>query len=247
MKKIGVLILFLVFLILVLNLFSSQAKAQDMPNVPFSSEGEKIQQISENFQDKETASSYLKHEWSKILNNSRLGPVFNAITKTDNYMLFLFGVPIRLSWAFVFLFFLIILSVIFFHNLPGYVGIKEEWVKITSALGITLVLGIVGVFEWIVTWIVRITTAWWFKLIIIAAIIAIIAVQILMSKLKREKNLEKAIKSADKGEISKLKKRVGELEDESKYSLTGDMELKKPSHESHESASKKYKDAGEGI
>ncbi|MGC9309681.1 MAG: hypothetical protein ACP5D2_03245 [Candidatus Nanoarchaeia archaeon] len=169
------------FLVLMLSSFSTNSyfvKAQDdMPSAPMSEDYDKIKDATDSIPlDEQGGIDEDKIDVQKSKAEERINAINDWLERTDKYFLWLFNIPLRLSWEFTYLFFLVLLSISVFHNLPNWIGLDKEWVNIVLAVGVTFALGFFRIFAQLVEWIILITNKWWWNLIVIGVIIVLIAI-----------------------------------------------------------------------
>jgi hypothetical protein len=166
----------------------------------------------------------------------RLAAINAWLEWTDPVFDFVFGIKLRMSWEFTYLFFLILASLSLFHNLPIWIGFKQEWFAILVAFGVTAGLGFFRVLKWIVDWIIKVTNTWWWSLIVIGLFILLIVVIGFGSKIFAAMKLKRAkkdlIESAEEAEESAehIEKVAGAIDKglTPKYKDTNDWIKKNP-------------------
>ena len=119
----AIAIIMLVFIIpLILNLAQAQEEA------PLSEDVEKIAEFGEKISDEQTRSEYLKQEWKKIFEKSEFGKVLlKIVEKTNPIFTFVFEIPIGFSWEFLYLLFLVIITLSWVSVIPRFMHLKKWW------------------------------------------------------------------------------------------------------------------------
>lgn len=202
MKKTGALIILMLF-------FCSLALAQpELPDAGVdvgSEDVEKIQGLIEGIPldpdtgglDEEKITGY------KSKAEQRINAINEGLEKTDFVFMFVFGIPLRISWKFTYLFFLVVISLVVFHNLSNWVGMDKEWLNILLALGVTFILGYTKAFLFLINWIVEITSRWWWDLIVLGVLLIIIFIVAFGGKIGK-KIAEKRKKTQEEIDREKL-------------------------------------------
>ena len=188
----------LMFNLVFLNTLVNVRAEDDMPSDPTQDENyEKIKNATDKIPlDEQGGIDEEKLEFEKSKAEERIDEINKWVKWTDPVFMFVFNIPLRLSWEFGYLFFLVLLSISIFHNIPIWVGMDKEWFNILLGFGVTFALGFFRIFDKIVNWIILITNKWWWNLAIIGAIIILIAIAGFGHKIgkkikeKREKSQE---------------------------------------------------------
>lgn len=223
MKKIGAILILISFALLIS--INSLISAQDLLEVDEGSEADEIMEgigkipiTKEGVIDEEKIAPW------KSKAEERIAKVNEELKKSDPFFMFVFEIPLRASWQFIYLFFVVLISFSFFHNIPNWFGADKEWLNLVLGFGTTFALGKLKVYLWIVNLILKITGSWWWKMIVIAAlIILVILVTGIGSLLKQmaEKSKEKAESKKLKEESKEVREVSSDIEDIS--SGMGDM------------------------
>ena len=133
----------------------------------------------------------------------RIDAINKGLEKTDFVFMFIFGIPLRISWEFAYLFFFVVISLVVFHNLPNWIGWDKEWLNILLALSVTFILGYVKAFLFLINWIAEITSQWWWDLIILGVLLIIIFIATFGGKIGK-KITEKRKKTQEEIDREKL-------------------------------------------
>ncbi len=190
-------IVFLISLALLVGLLTFTVAQDTPPSTPGSigqEDAEKIKETTEKIPlDPNTGKlDQDKLDEQKSKAEKRIESINDTLKKTDKIFLFLFKIPLRISWQFTYLLFLVLLSLSIFHNIPLWAGLEKEWFNITLAFAVTLSLGFFGIFKYIIDWIILITNAWYWDMIVVVAIIIIITIVSWLAVLAHKRRLKKA-------------------------------------------------------
>jgi len=93
---------------------------------------------------------------------------------TDPFFDFVFKIKMRFSWEFTYLFFLVLISLTLFHNIPGWLGAEKELIGILTGFGITFLLSYFSIFKKLIDWIILITNKWWWDLVVVGVFLIIL-------------------------------------------------------------------------
>jgi len=200
MKKsagfIFVLLALILFSFMIISAQDSPPGPPEPPDMPADSDIQKIQGATEQIPLNEQGEiDQTKVTELKSKAEQRIDAINEWLEKTDKYFLFIFKIPLRLNLEFTYLFFLVLISLSLFHNIPGWIGIDKEWVGILTGFGVTLILSYFEILKIIVEWIIKITNKWWLDLIILGILVIGLFVLVATSKtLKKwsEKRREKS-------------------------------------------------------
>lgn len=189
---------FLISAILLIS-FLTFTLAQDAPSVPGGISEEEYNKINDLSSE---AGKVTEGDFSGIKEKTKAEERIDAINEwlqwTDPVFLFVFKIPLRLSWEFAYLFFITLFCLSAFHNLPN-VFMDNEIVNWVVGFGATFIMGFMGVFKIIVDWIVLVTNKWWWDLVVLGVIIIGIVVMgwvtVWQHKRKVKKGEEQTIES----------------------------------------------------
>jgi ABC-type multidrug transport system fused ATPase/permease subunit len=198
-------------ILFVVLLTTSFVFAQD---IPFGEELDELEEGVEDFEefveDEDVRSDYLKQEWTKLLDKSKVGKVLlgisNFLSKFSPLFKVILGVEYSLSWAFIFavaiwlMFFVLLLGPAesLFPNKLSSIAISFI---VTSLIGIS---GIIKKFVDILTNVIENPTAIWISIII--AILLIFILQFFGKKIG--KLIKKSKEKFEKEETEKAQKKI---------------------------------------
>ncbi|PIN92660.1 hypothetical protein COU61_01350 [Candidatus Pacearchaeota archaeon CG10_big_fil_rev_8_21_14_0_10_35_13] len=175
---------------------------------------DKVQNVSQNFNSADTAKSYLRQEWEKVIaGNKYLGPVYSFLTSKTVSLIFkiLFAEPFALSWAFL------IVVVLWFYfqgiiNKAGWgFGLKDSSAILVGVAGaiilaqLRLYRGIVYIFGLLIFS----PEAWWFRALIALFMVVLLVIVKALSNVLAAR-LKKAREEKAKGVIEQEAKRIEE-------------------------------------
>lgn len=113
---------------------------------------------------------------TKTRAEERIEKINEWLEWTDPIFNFVFKIPLRLSWEFAYLFFIVLISLTLFHNIPGWIGIEQEWIGVVSGFGITFLLSYFEIFKTLINWIILITNKWWWDLVVLGVLIVLLMI-----------------------------------------------------------------------
>jgi hypothetical protein len=203
-KKIGVFLILLLALSLFSSLFISQCEAQELGESGLPADIEKVDEAGGKLTDSTKRSQYLKHEWTKILEKSKLGNVILSIGKIFQTMNPFFkavlGMEYSLSWAFIFAVAIWLILFFIIHAIMSAVISKNKLLPIISAFVITSLIGLSGVIRKAVDLLTSMISKPWLAWISLGlAIVILVIIKVFGKSLKEtvEKAKEKEAKEKE--------------------------------------------------
>jgi hypothetical protein len=133
----------------------------------------------------------------------RIDAINAWLVKTDPYFNWLFGIPLRLSWQFIYLFFLVLISLSVFHNLPNWLKQDNEVLDIVLSVVVTFALGYFRAFLWIVTEIITVTNLWWWNYAVVGVLIILLFLVAYLAQVAKKRK-EAAKKHQEEQDREKL-------------------------------------------
>ena len=182
--------------ILLLSFIAKQVSSEE-GDIPTDKDTEKIVNLTEHLSEEDSRNEYLKQEWTKILEKSKIGKVllgifaiFKALSPVFKVLI---GIEYSLSWLFFLSFGFWIAIVIIIYKPAKCVFQAKWWIALPIALIVSTFAARAGIISKTVDLFVPLFTNYW--IIIIAIFIAII-LMIVYSKFMKSlgKKMEEKMK-----------------------------------------------------
>lgn len=214
-------IVIIILCILAFNIFANIVSAEDniLPvNDSLVQNIQKGQEKADQFNAAQSKSDYLKQEWAKLLSNSTSGKILVKAGEIVSPPLTLVtGVKADVSWKFFialalfFTFLAIFVDALSFSSFSSGVS----WV---IGIALTIIMGIIKVFDLASTFLVSIITSIYGKIAIIVLALAIIMLAGIISKKLKEKR-EKEKVEEDKTKLHQEREKAEKFSEALDYSI----------------------------
>tara|TARA_Y100000310_G_scaffold111916_1_gene110315 strand:+ start:3664 stop:4404 length:741 start_codon:yes stop_codon:yes gene_type:complete len=228
MKKIGAILILVIFLFSLTSLISAEIG----PVLP--KEVERLHEIGEKATDEAARSEYLKQEWTKMLEKSKIGKFMN---KTQEYVKpvnpvikLTFGLEFSWSWVFFLtlsLWFFILM--LFYRTINVFVSIKKI-IKILISLALIIIISAFGLTKIAAEYIIKAISLMPNLALQVITIVFLIAVFVFFSSYANIfKQIAKKLKKEK--EIDDIEEDVEEIKEEAKKPKSEKKEITKEDEE----------------